>query len=126
MTFRELITSIRTNLCHNPDWFGETVLYNSANGIPRLINVHVTGTQGIEYAQEDTETQTETIWIKALKDTVTGIDRPAVGDSISRYPPYDQDPSPYVFVEEVESDSVDAWRLRFDRHKRLAQGFQGR
>lgn len=123
MTFRELITETRRAFHHSGDYFGERVRYTSANGVPRMINVHITVEEDLTIEGDDTETRMDTLQVKCERDDCVGIALPNLGDTIERFPPNDRNPAPYVYAGEYASESSDAWKLKFHRHRRDAQGF---
>lgn len=126
MTFRSLLTEIKTNFHLSPDWFGETVVYIPCGGTPRSINVHVYEEENLELQDLDTEDRSRVLKVKVLKDHVLGIDRPNLGDKIIRSATNDADDRPYVYQGEHDNEAPDSWRLHFMRKRRDAQGVGGR
>lgn len=90
----------------------------------RTVNVHVVEEETLEFPEADTEDRIRQIKLKTLKHTTKGILRPCIGDQVIRLPEYDEDQTPYTYQGEHSLESMDSWRLTFERKRRDAQGFR--
>jgi hypothetical protein len=90
----------------------------------RTINVHIVEEESLEFEGEDTEDRVRQIKVKTLKNSIKGILRPCIGDQLIRLPQYDEDQNPYTYQGEHSLESIDSWRLTFERKRRDAQGFR--
>lgn len=109
----------------NTNDLAEVVTYCPGGGKSRSVTVIVDSVRESLIDDQGNEENEDSIHVTVLRDrshAKGGIDKPAIGDEVTRATAKDPDGRPYQFSGEIIYEYPSYWTLVFWRHQRTSLG----